>query len=96
MHGAEFWSVPNAAHVGSTDSFAQEIPTRVFWKNYLAVRHFPAQVPWLIQKGPWQSTFPTRVAWYKPTYNVMGPVTTNCAVCSTVHLTSIYYQVPGN
>ncbi len=43
------------------------------WKNHLAVRHFPARVPWLIQKGPWQSTFPTRVTWYKPTYNVMGP-----------------------
>ncbi len=52
------------------------------WKNHLAVGHFPARVPWswLIQKGPWQSTFPTRVAWYKPTYDVMDP-TGNVGIC---------------
>ena len=35
FHGAKFWSVPNAAHVGTgiVFSFAQEIPTRVFRKG---------------------------------------------------------------
>ena len=59
---------------GTVFSFAREIPTGVFQKNHLVVRHFPAQVPWLIQKGPCQSTFLTRVAWYKPTYDVRGPL----------------------
>jgi hypothetical protein len=26
------------------------------------------------QQGPWWSIFPTRVSWYKPTYDVMGPL----------------------
>jgi hypothetical protein len=26
------------------------------------------------QQGPWRSIFPTRVSWYKPKYDVMGPL----------------------
>jgi hypothetical protein len=52
----------------------------------------PAHAPWLIQKSFRRATFHTRVAWYKPTYDVMGPIATMRASHPTIVMIFLVFE----